>query len=99
MWQRQFHDTWRQGKRTVGHMWNHAVKWAGQIDHAFGVGKRIFGALHPMLEDMGGSHVNRAVMQGIGHYERGRAEVLGHHNSVQAHLSRLRRAVPEIDLD
>ena len=99
MWQRQVHDAWRQGKRTVGHMWNHAVKWAGQIDHAFGVGKRIFGALHPMLEDMGGSHVNRAVMQGIGHYERGRDEILGHHNIVQAHLSRLRRAVPEIDLD
>ena len=46
-------------------MWNHAVKWAGQIDHAMDVSKRVFGALHPMIEDMGGgigSNVNRAVM-------------------------------------
>ena len=99
MWQRQLHDAWHHGKRTVGHMWNHAVKWAGQLDHAMNVSKRVFGALHPMREDMGGSHVNRAAMQAFGHYERGRDDVMGHHNNVQAHLSRLRRAVPEIDVD
>ena len=79
-------------------MWNHAVKWAGQIDHAFNLGKRIYGALQPALEDLGGGDMNRAVMQGIGHYERGRDQILGHHNNVQAQLSRIRRAVPEIDL-
>ena len=98
MWQRSLQDAWHHGKRTVGHMWNHAVKWAGQIDHAMGVGKRLFGALHPAIEDMGGSQLSGAIMQGIGHYERGRDQVMGHHNNVQAHLSRLRRAVPEIDL-
>ena len=99
MWQRHLHDAFHQGKRTVGNMWNTATKWAGQIDHAFGVGKRLYGALQPMIQDIGGGGVNRAVMQGIGNYERGRNEVLGHHNSVQSTLSRLRRAVPEIGLD
>jgi hypothetical protein len=79
-------------------MWNHAVKWAGQIDHAMNVSKRVFGALHPMIVDMGGGHVNRAIVGGLGRYEQGRDQVIGHHNNVQAHLSRLRRAVPEIDL-
>ena len=79
-------------------MWNHAVKWAGQIDHAMNIGKRVFGALHPAIQDMGGSQFSGAVMQGIGHYERGRDQVVGHHNNVQAQLSRLRRAVPEIYL-
>ena len=79
-------------------MWNHAVKWAGQIDHAIDVSKRVFGALHPMIEDMRGGNVNRAVMGGLGRYEQGRDQVIGHHNKVQAQLSRLRRAVPEIDL-
>ena len=63
-----------------------------------GLGKRVFGALQPAIQDMGGSHVNRAVMQGIQGYEQGRNEVMGHHNQVQAHLSRLRRAAPELDL-
>ena len=98
MWQRNLQDAWHHGKRTVGHMWNGAVKWAGQIDHAMNVSKRIFGALHPAIEDMGGSRFSGAVMQGIGHYERGRDQVIGHHNKVQAQLSHLRRAVPEIDL-
>ena len=98
MWQRNLHDTWHQGKKTIGNMWNHAVKWAGQIDHAMGLGKRVFGALHPMIEDMGGSNINRAVMGGIGRYEQGRDQVIGHHNKVQAQLSHLRRAVPEIDI-
>ena len=40
----------------------------------------------------------RAVMQGISSYEQGRNEIMGQQNQVQAHLSRLRRAVPENDL-
>ncbi len=79
-------------------MWNHAVKWAGQIDHAMGVGKRVFGALQPAIQDMGGGNFNKTVMSGIGRYEQGRDQVLGHHNKVQAQLSHLRRAAPELDL-
>ena len=73
-------------------MWNHAVKWAGQLDHAMNVSKRVFGALHPMIEDLGSSKVSRGFVQALGHYERG-------HDEVQAQLSRIRRAVPELDLD
>jgi len=98
MIQKHLHDAWHHGKRTVGHMWNHAVKWAGQIDHAMDVSKRIFGALQPAIQDMGGHDINRAVMGGIGRYEQGRNEIMGHHNKVQATLSHLRRSAPELDL-
>ena len=54
MWQKQFQDAWRVGKRTVANMWNHAVKFAGDLDSGVRFTKRLFGALHPMLEDMGG---------------------------------------------
>ena len=89
---------YHHGKRAVGNAFNHAVKWAGQIDHAMGLGKKIFSALQPAIQDMGGSNVNRAVMQGIQGYESGRNEIMGQHNQVRAHLSRLRRAAPELDL-
>ena len=82
----------------MGHAFNHAVKWAGQIDHAMGLGKRVFSALQPAIQDMGGSNVNRSIMQGIQGYEQGREQVMGQHNQVQAHLSRLRRAAPELDI-
>ena len=93
MWQRNLQDAWHHGKLAIGNAFNHAVKWAGQIDHFMGVGNRIYGALHPAI--LGGSHVNRAVMQGIQGYEQGRNEIMGHHNKVQAQLSHLRMAAPE----
>ena len=99
MWQRYLQDAWHQGKRTVGHLWNQAVKFSGDLDRAFDVGKRVFGALQPALEDLGGAKVQDAAMRTIGHYETGRNRVLGGYNNVQATLSRLRRAAPELDLD
>ena len=98
MIQKQLHEAFQHGKRTIGNMFNHAVKWAGQIDQAFNVGKRIYGALQPAIQDLGGSNVNAAIMGGIGRYEQGRNEILGYNNKVQAQLSRLRKAVPEIDM-
>ena len=98
MWQRNLQDAWHHGKRAIGRAFNNAVKFAGQIDHAMGLGKRVFSAMQPAIRDMGGSSVNRVVMQGIQGYESGRNEIMGQHNQVQAHLSRLRRAAPELDL-
>ena len=98
MWQRSLQDAWHHGKRAVGNASNHAKKWAGQIDHAMGVGKRIFTAIQPAIQDMGGAQLNRSIMQGISGYEQGRHEIRGQHTQVQAHLSRLRRAAPELDL-
>ena len=79
-------------------MWNHAVKFAGQLDQAFSVGKRVFGALHPMIEDLGGSKVNRAVMQGISRVDQAREQAMGMQSNVMTQMQRLRKAVPEIDI-
>jgi len=98
MIRKHLHEAYQTGKRTIHNMWGTAVKWAGQIDHAFNLGKRIYGALQPALEDIGGSGINRAVMSGLSRYEQGRNTVMGGYNNVQAHLSRLRRAAPELDL-
>ena len=98
MWNR-FQEHLQQGKRTIGHLYNHAVKFAGQLDHAVGVGRRVYGALQPALQDMGASQVSGAVMQGFKAYDKGRADTMGLHNNVQSHLNRLRKAAPELDLD
>ena len=95
---KQLREAFHHCKRTIGNMFDHAVKWAAQIDQAFNVGKRIYGALQPAIQDLGGADVNRGIMGGIGRYEQGRNEIMGYNNKVQAQLSRLRKAVPEIDL-
>ena len=98
MWDR-FQEHFRQGKRTIGHIWHGAVKFAGQLDNAMNVGRRAFGALQPALQDLGASHVSGAVMQGFKAYDQGREKTLGLNNKVQSHLTRLRKAAPELDLD
>ena len=81
-------------------MWNHAVKFAGQLDHMVSVGRRAYGALQPALQDLGASQVHGAVMQGFKAYDKGKADTMGLHNNVQSHLNRLRsKAAPELDLD
>ena len=99
MWTRQLSEAWRQGKRTIGHMYSHAVKFAGQLDHGFSVGKRILESVDPLLQDLGAGNVSRAAVRGIQGYEQGREQALGMNNQVQAHLSRLKRNVPELGID
>ena len=98
MWQKHFQQAFHHGKRTVGNMWNHAVKIAGSIDKGFGVAKRLYGALHPMIEDLGGSNVNRALMQGISKFDEAKAGTMSGYNMVESQMNRIKRAVPEIGL-
>ena len=80
-------------------MWNHAVKFAGDLDYTMNVGKRLFAAFDPLLQDIGAGGASRAIVQGFGQYEGARNEAIGMNNKVQAQLSRLRRSVPELELD
>ncbi len=43
MWQRHLANAFHQGKRTIGNMFNSAVKGAGQLDHGIAAGKRLPG--------------------------------------------------------
>ena len=79
-------------------MWNHAVKIAGDIDKGFGVAKRLYGALHPMIEDLGGSCVNKAIMVGFSKFDQAKADAMGGYNMVESQMNRIKRAVPEINL-
>ena len=98
MYYKHFQDAYHHGKRVIGHAFHHAVKFAGDIDRGFNVAKRLYGALQPALENVGGGALNRSVMQGIGAYEQSRNEVLGGYNMVQAQMNRIRKAAPELDL-
>ena len=84
MYYKRLGEAYNHGKRMIGHAFHGAVKFAGQLDHAFNVGKRVYGALQPAIQDLGGGAINRSVMQGIGAYEKGRSDVLGGYNNIQA---------------
>ena len=96
---RQFHEAWRTGKRFVQTGWSNVQKVASSLDRGMGIAKRLFGALNPAIEDMGGTAVSKGIMSAFQNYDDGRAEAMQGYNNVQTNLSRIRRAVPEINLD
>ena len=91
---RHLQEAYLQGRRTVAYVWNHAMKWAGQIDHGFSVAKRLYGAVQPAIQDFQG--LNQGIMRGISAYESGRKDVMSGYNQVQAMQGRIKKAVPEL---
>ena len=99
MIKQHFQDAYRTGKKTIANMWNHATKFAGDIDYTMKVGKRLFAALDPLLQDFGAGKTSRAIVQGFGQYERGRDQAIGYNNRLQGTVNRLRKSVPELEID
>ena len=99
MLQKFLQDTFHQGKRTIAKMYQTGLDVANSVDHHVRVGKRLFGALHPLIDQLGGGRASRAIVDSFGAFERGRDQVIGMDNKVQAQLNRLRTAVPELGLD
>jgi hypothetical protein len=88
---------WKKAKRIIGDGWHSGLKIAGQIDRGMNVGRRLVGALSPAINAMGGGHM-KALEAGFTQYDQSRNQVVSGINNVQTMHSRLKRAVPEIDL-
>ena len=91
------HSHWKNAKRIIGDGWHSGVKILGQIDRGMSVGRRLVGALSQAINAMGGGHM-KALEAGFSQYDQTRGQVVQGINNVQTMHSRLKRAVPEIDL-
>ena len=89
---------WRNAKRIVGDGFHGAVKLAGQLDAGMKIGRRLFGALQPALEQYAAPQHQKAIMSGFKAYDSTRSDVMEGYNHVEQHYNRIRRAVPEINL-
>ena len=90
------HSHFQNAKRIIGDGWHSGVKILGQIDRGMNVGRRLVGALSPAIQALGGNM--KALEAGFGQYDQTRGQVVSGINNVQTMHSRLKRAVPEIDL-
>ena len=89
---------WHNTKKMVGQTWNHAVKMGQQLDAGMNVGKRLLGALTPLLDGLGAGHHVKSIMPAFKAYDEGRSNIMYGVNNVQTHYDRIRRQVPEIGL-
>ena len=98
MWHRHLQDAVHHGKRTISKMFNEGVKFIGHLDRGMDTAKRLYGALHPLISQVGGQKTTGAIMDVFSGYDRGKAETMGAYNNVQSQLNRIRMAAPEIGL-
>ena len=92
------HSHFQNAKRILGDGWHSGIKILGQIDRGMNVGRRLVGALSPAIQAMGGGGHMKALDDGFAKYDQTRGQVVSGINNVQTMHSRLKRAVPEIDL-
>ena len=89
---------WRNAKRVIGDGFHGAVKLAGQLDAGMKIGRRLFGALQPALEQFAAPEHQKAIMSGFKQYDSTRSDVMEGYNHVEQHYNRIRRQVPELNL-
>ena len=95
---RSLSSHWRNAKRVVGDGWNGAVKLAGQFDQGMRVGRRLFGALQPALDQFAGNHASKSIMDGFKAYDSTKSDVMHGYNQVEQMRNRIKRQVPELNL-
>ena len=92
------HSHWKNAKRILGDGWHSGVKILGQIDRGMGTARRLASALSPTINALGGGGHMKHLEAGFNQYDSTRGQVASGINNVQTMHSRLKRAVPEIDL-
>ena len=89
---------WHETKKFIGNAYHHTTKLASQLDSGMQLGKRILASVEPLFSQFNQSHHLKPIMAGISAYDSGKADVMHGYNNVQAHLSRIRRQVPELQI-
>ena len=95
---RSFSSHWRNAKRVIGDGWNGAVKLAGQFDQGMRVGRKLFGALQPALDQFAAPEHQKTIMAGFKQYDSTRSDIMNGYNQVEQAHNRIKRQVPELDL-
>ena len=90
------HSHWKNATRIIGDGWHGTVGFLKNVDRGMNVGRRLVGALSPAIQAMGGNM--KALDDGFAKYDSTRGSVVSGINNVATMHSRLKRAVPEIDL-
>ena len=73
--------------------------WAGMLDTAFNVGRKVYGVVRPLLDQSrAGQKVSGLAANALMSYDQVRGEVLGGHDKAHSLLASLKKAVPGIGL-
>ena len=92
MWYKRLGRHWNKTKSFIHQGYHQLGKWAGEIDRAAGIGRKIFSLAAPILDDLGqGDAIQRGVKAFQG-YDDARRQVLDVDQQVRGHAQRIAAA-------
>ena len=84
MWHR-LEQHWNKTKSFINQGYHTLGKWAGHMDKAANVGKRLFSLAMPALQDMGQDDLIQGGIQAIGRYNDIRSQTQHLHKNISAY--------------
>ncbi len=92
MWHRALQQHWNKTKSFLGESYRRLGKWAGEVDRAAGIGRRMFSLAAPILSDMGADDAIQHGMKAIQGYDSLRQGVMDADQYTRGHASRIAAA-------
>ena len=92
MWQKRLAKNWNKTKAFLGDKYHTMGKWAGELDRAAGIGRRIFAAAAPLLDDLGQGEAVRQGMDVVRGYDKIRGAAMDIDRNVRGHGTRIGNA-------
>ena len=75
MWHKRLAQHWNRTKSFIHQGYHQLGKWAGDVNRAAGIGKKLFALATPMLEDIGQGDIIKKGVDVIGKYDRFKSHV------------------------
>ena len=85
MWQRQLAQQWNRAKSFIHQGHQTLGKWAGHMDRAANIGKRLFSLAMPALQDLGQDDLIQGGIRAIGNYNDTRAQATRFNRNISAY--------------
>ena len=92
MWYKRLGQHWNRTTSFIHQGYKHLHGWAGEVERAAGIGRRIFASVAPILEDLGQGQAIEGGMKAIRGYDALRQGVMGVDANVRRHASRVGNA-------
>lgn len=89
MWYKQLGRHWNKTKSFIHQGYHTLGKWAGEIDRAAGIGRKIFSLAAPILDDLGQGDAIRRGVKAFQGYDDARRQVLDVDQQVRGHAQRI----------
>ena len=92
MWYKNLARGWNKTKAWMGDRYQQGKKIAGELDKVAGIGRRAFGLLSPILDELGQSDATRLGMRAVQGYDQLRDGVMDVDSNVRSHARRIASA-------